>query len=150
MATCAKCGERECSGKQRWCSRCRKGKGNRENEHHAGRENAVLPENASRENASLHGDRACPACGPLIASMAAELERLRLDVGRLKTELSEARKAAGDLKVVDVPRAPRPSAPVALKAPERTTFPERRCAGPGRCASSACVHPGFYIKRAAQ
>jgi len=83
-----------------------------------------------------------------------ELERLRLDVARLKTELSEARKAAGDLKLAEVGTARRESPVAEKRGPRRADEARRsvvvqdtrgdkvstRCGGRGRCGVLGCTH----------
>jgi len=147
MATCTKCGERE-AGKQRWCSRCRKGRtpgGEQEGERSRG-ENATLsvdpayagfnvsvdrvPESNSvrRRKAIQKGE--CPHCAVLLAEVARlrllvpEIEMLRLDVGRLKGELAEARKGVWP-----------------VKEPVYEGRIGKNCGGPGRCGKVGCAHP---------
>ena len=94
------------SNGQRWCSRCRKGKGRTPGENAQG-ENASPGDLKSGSEIITPADLGhairCPQCAVLLAEVAAlrllvpEMERLQLDQARLKQELSEARVRSGEM-----------------------------------------------------
>ena len=90
---------------------------------------------------------ACPQCAVLLP----EMERLRLDVKRLKEELSDARKQSGALKPIPADYAsvlataygPRHREIRSVGMREAPSNKERVCAGPGKCGRLGCGHPGY-------